>query len=172
MTKPERVERRFGEGDAEVGVYMSSEMRTTVPYTADTAGFSVRDHVISSRRLVNTARRRPRPRKAVALVNAQQQQQPDRDEHLSSTPLPAWRRALDRPCRRRRSHSRHSANRHRQTRRRGTRCAFADWLPLTNFARWLVQRTTTAVSVDCMAVVTVSRRASLTKSCQNSRRPG
>jgi len=167
MTKPKRVERWLSERDAEVSVYRSSEIRSMVTMTADTAGLGVGDHFVGFRRVVVTAGWRPRSRRSVTRISTQQQQQPDRYQHPASTPLPTRCRKLKDD----RRPGRHFAKRHRPTRRRKSRWACADynWLtglrradrlsPLTT--RWLVQRTKKAVRADCIVTVTLSHQTSL-----------
>lgn len=96
MTEAQRVERRFGERDAEVGVDGPPKVRRVVANAANATRLGVGDEVVASRRHVVTRRRRPGARRPVAAVGThqhQQQRKSDGDKHLSTTPPPRCRQS-------------------------------------------------------------------------------
>ena len=92
VAEAERVERRLGEGNAEVGVDRSAQVRRVVADAAHTPRLGVGDQVVASRRHVVTGRRRRAGTCPWSGVRATQQQQQHGDghgEHPPSSPCPA-----------------------------------------------------------------------------------
>jgi len=91
VAEAERVERRLGEGNAEVGVDRSAQVRRVVADAAHTTRLGVGDQVVASRRHVVTGRRRAGtcPWSGVGATQQQQQHGDGHGEHPPSSPRPA-----------------------------------------------------------------------------------